>query len=83
VSAERRIDPATGATLILAADGLTVLRSDGRRGFVPAPEGFSLSHFGEGTIAVGRGETPVDGWRDWHFAPDVEAGLLRRLGPAY
>jgi hypothetical protein len=81
--AETRIDPATGSTLTLAADGLRVLHRDGRSGFVPAPPGFSLSHFGAGATVVGRSDAPVEGWRDWHFQADVAAGLLRRLGPAY
>jgi hypothetical protein len=83
VSGERRVDPRTGSVLTLAPDGLTLVRSDGRSARIPAPEGYSLSHFGDGILVVGRGEAPVDGWRDWHFEPDLEAGLLRRRGPAY
>jgi hypothetical protein len=82
MSGESRLDRRTGATLILAPDGLKVLRT-GAAGFIPAPEGFSLSHFSEDAILVGRGAAPIDGWWDWHFEADVEAGLLRRLGPAY
>jgi hypothetical protein len=68
---------------VLAPEGLTILSPDGRRDFVPAPTGYTLSHFAGGTIVVGRGEAPVDGWWDWHFEVDTEARLLRRLGPAY
>jgi len=82
VTAQSRIDPATGATLTLAPEGLTMLRRDGRQSFIPAPDGFSLSHF-EGAAVVGRGEAAIDGWWDWHFEVDAEAGRLRRLGPAY
>jgi hypothetical protein len=83
VTAPSRVDPRSGATLALAPEGLTLLARDGGRHFVPAPAGYTLSHFGEGTIVVGRGEAPVDGWWDWHFEVDAEARLLRRLGPAY
>lgn len=83
MSDDRRTDPRTGSTLILSPEGLTVLRPDGSRGYLPAPEGYSLSHFGEGIDVVGRGEAPRDGWWDWHFEPDLETGAFRRLGPAY
>jgi hypothetical protein len=79
----RRVDPQSGATLILAPEALTILSSDGTDTFIPAPAGYSLSHFGEGSTIVARGAAPVDGWWDWHFEPDPEAGMLRRLGPAY
>ncbi len=83
MSDDRRTDPRTGSTLILAPDGLTVVRPDGGRDFLPAPDGYSLSHFGEGIVLVGRGEAPFDGWWDWHFEADLETGTFRRLGPAY
>ena len=83
MSGASRTDPRTGAMLELAPEGLQILRADGSRFFIPAPAGYSLSHFAEGATIVGRGEAPVDGWWDWHFEPDLEAGLLRRLGPAY
>jgi hypothetical protein len=83
VSDDRRTDPRTGSTLILSTEGLTILRPDGGRAFLPAPEGYSLSHFGEGLSVVGRGEAPHDGWWDWHFEPDLDNGRFRRLGPAY
>ena len=78
-----RLDPRTGSTLILAPEGVTIVSPDGGRTFVPAPDGYALSHFGEGAAIVAQGSKPVDGWWDWHFETDVEAGLLRRLGPAY
>lgn len=83
MSGESRRDPRTGATLTLASEGLTILCPSGGRAFIPAPDGYTLSHFGEGTTIVARGGAEVDGWWDWHFEADVEAGLLRRLGPAY
>jgi hypothetical protein len=83
MSSEERLDPRTGATLVLAPDGLTILSPDGDRAFIPAPEGYALSHFGPGASIVARGSAKVDGWWDWHFEADVEGGLLRRLGPAY
>ena len=83
MSGDRRTDPRTGATLVLAPDGLTILRRDGAATLIPAPAGYSLSHFGEGMTVVGRGEAPSEGWWDWHFEPDLEHGQLRRLGPAY
>jgi hypothetical protein len=83
VSGDRRVDPRTGGVLVLASDGLTVLRTDGGSARIPAPDGYSLSHFADGITVVGRGEAQVEGWRDWHFEPDLEAGLLRRRGPAY
>ena len=79
----RRTDPRSGATFILSPEGLTMLRADGGRIFLPAPPGYSLSHFAEGITVVARGEAPHEGWWDWHFEPDPEAGHLRRLGPAY
>ena len=83
MTAETRIDPRTGATLILAPDGLTILSPGGGRAFIAAPQGYALSHFGEGASVVGRGSAAVDGWWDWHFEVDAEGGRLRRLGPAY
>ena len=83
MSEARRLDPRTGATLVLAPEGLTILSPDGGRAFIAAPDGYALSHFGEGASIVARGDYQVDGWWDWHFEADVEAGLLRRLGPAY
>ena len=83
MSGTRRGDPRTGITFELAPEGLNVLRPDGRSAFIPAPAGYSLSHFGEGNLIVARGDVQVDGWRDWHFEADLEAGRLRRLGPAY
>lgn len=83
MSGERRLDPRTGSTLVLAAEGVMILSPDGGGAFIPAPEGYALSHFGEGVAIVGRGAQAVDGWWDRHFEADAEAGLLRRLGPAY
>jgi hypothetical protein len=83
MSGMRRVDRRTGATFVLAPEGLTVERSDGGTAFIPAPLGYSLSHFGEGNAVVARGESVVDGWRDWHFEADLDAGRLNRLGPAY
>ncbi len=83
MTGERRLDARTGSTLILAPEGLAVLSTDGGHAFIPAPHGYSLSHFGEGVTVIGRGEAAVDGWWDWHFTPDLEANCLRRLGPAY
>ena len=83
MSGQSRLDPRTGATLILAEEGLTILSSGGGRAFIAAPEGYTLSHFGEGASVVARGREPYDGWRDWHFEADVAAGQMRRLGPAY
>jgi hypothetical protein len=83
VSGDRRTDPCTGSTLVLSPDGLTILRTGGGRDFLPAPDGYSLSHFSEGITVVGRGEAPLDGWWDWHFEPDLETGRFRRVGPAY
>lgn len=79
----RRSDPQSGATLILEPKGLTILARDGNTAFIPAPPGYSLSHFGEGLAVIARGEAPLEGWWDWHFEPDLEARQLRRLGPAY
>ena len=79
----RAVDPKSGATLLLTPEGLTVLRDDGEPTFIPAPSGYSLSHFGEGITVVARGEAPIQGWWDWHFEPDVEHRKLRRIGPAY
>lgn len=78
----RRIDPESGATLLLAPRGLAVI-GDGTTRIIPAPPGYSLSHFAEGMTVVARGEAPLEGWWDWHFEPDLEQGQLRRLGPAY
>jgi hypothetical protein len=78
-----RIDPATGATLLLAEKGVTAIARDGTRRFIPAPHGYAFSHFAEGVAIVGRGDRPIEGWQDWHFEVDVEAGIFRRLGPAY
>ena len=83
MSGERRLDPRTGAMLILAPDGLTIEPREGGNAFIAAPRGYFLSHFGDGATVVGQGEAPVDGWWDWHFEVDVEGGRLRRLGPAY
>ena len=83
MSQARRLDPRSGATLVLAPEGLTVLAPDGECAFIAAPVGYALSHFGEGASIVARGDSQVDGWWDWHFEADVEAGQLRRLGPAY
>jgi hypothetical protein len=83
VSRGRRLDPQTGSTLILEPEGLTVLSGDGGHHFIPAPPGYSLSHFGEGSTVVARGDAQADGWWDWHFAPDLEEYAWRRLGPAY
>jgi hypothetical protein len=83
VTGARRVDPRTGATFILVPEGLTMVASGGGSTFIPAPAGYSLSHFAEGNSVVGRGEAPVDGWWDWHFEVDAEAGRLRRIGPAY
>ncbi|MDB5692908.1 MAG: hypothetical protein JWO81_1971 [Alphaproteobacteria bacterium] len=83
MTGQSRVDPRSGTTLVLAPEGLTTLSTDGGRAFIPAPAGYTLSHFAEGAIVVGRGETPVDGWWDWHFEVDPENAALRRLGPAY
>ena len=79
----QRIEPSTGSTLILAPGELTVLRADGSRAFLLAPPGYTLSHFGEGILVVGRGDALRDGWWDWYFEPDFESGTWRRTGPAY
>jgi hypothetical protein len=79
----QRTDPRTGSVLILSSEGLTVVRPDGGRGFIAAPRGYSLSYFEGGINVVARGEAPHDGWWDWHFEPDLDAGAFRRLGPAY
>jgi hypothetical protein len=76
----RRTD-AGGTEWVLEPDGLTAIAPDGSRHFLPAPPGYSLSHFGEGVTVVARGEQPVGGWWDWIFA--VERDALRRVGPAY
>jgi hypothetical protein len=76
-----RIDPATGAEIRLAPDGLTIASPHGARRFVPAPEGYRLSHFEPDGDVVARGEHAVDGWYDWHFT--LADGVLRRGGPAY
>ena len=79
----RRIDPETGATLTLSPDGLSVELPGRAAIFIPAPPGYSLSHFTDGMAVVGRGEAPRDGWWDWQFETDLEARRLRRAGPAY
>jgi hypothetical protein len=76
----RRTD-AAGTEWVLSPDGLTGVAPDGSPRFLPAPAGYTLSHFGEGATVVARGEQPVDGWWDWIFA--VEGNALRRVGPAY
>ncbi|HEX5183941.1 MAG TPA: hypothetical protein VFW19_12420 [Allosphingosinicella sp.] len=79
----QRTDPRTGSVLTLSSAGLAVTHPDGRHVFIAAPPGYSLSHFEAGITVVGRGEAQHDGWWDWHFEPDLEAGVFRRLGPAY
>ncbi|HEY0311244.1 MAG TPA: hypothetical protein VGC56_01980 [Allosphingosinicella sp.] len=76
----RRKD-AEGTEWVLEPGGLTAFAADATRRFLPAPPGYTLSHFGEGITVVGRGEEPVDGWWDWIF--EVEGDALRRVGPAY
>jgi hypothetical protein len=83
VTEAQRTDPRTGSVLSLSPEGLNVVRPDGARAFIAAPLGYSLSYFEQGIVVVGRGEAPHDGWWDWHFEPDLEAGTFRRLGPAY
>ena len=66
--------------------GVSILSRDGEIvGAVPAPEGYSLSHFAGGSepVLVGQGESPYEGWQDWHFEVDEEGRRLRRLGPGY
>lgn len=83
MSDDQRVDRRTGSTLILSPEGLTIVDPGGGRSFLPAPEGYSLSHFGEGISVVGRGAAPQDGWWDWNFEPDFKTRCFRRLGPAY
>jgi hypothetical protein len=64
------------AALVLEADGREAAR-------IAAPQGVQLSHFADGATLVGQGSAQIDDWWDWHFQADAEAGLLRRLGPAY
>lgn len=51
------------------------------------PAGFRfyyLSEYAElGASIVCLTETPIDGWRDWHFGFDLKSKTLFRYGPAY
>jgi hypothetical protein len=73
--------PSDGEKLRLVPEGVEVTRADGSTRFIPAPTGYSFSHFAQDGSIVGRGQTAVDGWQDWHFVRDG-AGF-RRMGPAY
>jgi hypothetical protein len=76
-----RIDPATGAEMRITPQGLTIGSAEGNWRFVPAPEGYRLSHFEADGSVVAHGVREVDGWWDWHFI--LEDGALRRGAPAY
>lgn len=76
-----RVDPATGAEMRITPQGLAVSSKDGSWRFVPAPEGYRLSHFEADGSIVGHGVREVDGWYDWHFV--LEGEKLRRGAPAY
>ncbi len=88
--ADAAVEPASGRIVALSRTGsgrLLLFEPDGRTaGAIDAPDGYALSHFvarGDGLAVVGQGESPQDGWPDWHFLIDGRAGRLRRAGPAY
>jgi hypothetical protein len=69
---------------VLTAGALVLLDEAGREcRRIAAPDGISLSHFGEDGDVVGQSEAPSEGWWDWRFEADLDAGALRRVGPAY
>ena len=88
--ADAAVEPATGRVLALVRNGagrLLLFGPSGEpAGSIEAPAGYSLSHLiagEEGLTVVGQGDTPRDGWPDWHFLIDARAACLRRTGPAY
>ena len=89
-SVDARYDPHCDRLIVLVrapeGEAAVLLSMDGEQvGMVPAPVGYSLSHFAdvEEPVLVGQGEAPHEGWQDWHFTVDKEGRALRRLGPAY
>ena len=83
-------DPISGFEVRLSAEGqgrLLLFDPDGAAaGAIDPPPGFRLSHLvetPEGLLVVGQGDSPIEGWHDWHFAVDVRGATLRRAGPAY
>lgn len=79
-----RADSEGGAVTVLTAGALVLLDEAGREGGrIATPDGISLSHFGGDGVVVGQGEAPSEGWWDWRFEADWQAGVLRRVGPAY
>jgi hypothetical protein len=79
-----RAGPEGGMAIVLTPGALILLDEAGRKcGRIAAADGVSLSHFGEDGIVVGQGEAPRDGWWDWRFEADWQAGVLRSVGPAY
>jgi hypothetical protein len=75
------VDPVTGAEMRLTPQGVTVSAAGGTSRFVPAPDGYRLSHFEADGSIVAHGVRAVDGWYDWHFI--LEGGVLHRGTPAY
>jgi hypothetical protein len=76
-----RVDPATGAEMRITPRGVTITVADGSWRFVPAPDGFRLSHFEPDGSIVAHGVKAIEGWYDWHFIFDGD--VLRRAAPAY
>lgn len=88
--ADAVVDPASGRIVALSRTGpgrLLLFEPDGgTAGAIDAPDGYALSHFvagADGLAIVGQGESPRDGWPDWHFLIDGRGGRLHRAGPAY
>lgn len=89
------LDDVNGCVLVLLRNGEKFAKElriffpsgDEAARFKP-PIGFDFFSYltrypNKGLAVVCSADSPVDGWRDWHFLYDIKSGRLEKYAPAY